>query len=272
MDFTILECRKFVAPCKRTTPRLVHNHEFDFYVKGKRTVYIDERAYEIEEGSVTFRRPGQTGWSTGDFDCYILTLDFSGTTPTGHYVRNTSTVMEPCVNNVLLAALPEAFVPQHSHELLTLVVELAQQTDFASQKAHLLTEEILFLLNADARRKESVDYSPIFTVADDVARYLNQNFHKPIRLTELACLVHLDKSYLVRLFKKQFHVTPIEYLIERRLQHACYLLANTDLGINKIADACGYGTSAFFITQFKERFLITPNAYRGTHSGTGGHI
>lgn len=261
MDFNILECQRFIAPCKVSSKRLIHNHELDFYVKGPRTLYTEDRTYDITDGSVTFRRPGQVWHSLGDFNCYTLTVDFSKSTPTDHYIRNQSYIMEPQYHHILIDSLPEVFVPRHSREIHAMLSNLINQPR-GSDVAHLMVEEILFLLNADLRHKMYTEIKPAPAAADIAAQYINQNFQKDITLSELANLTHLDKSYLVRLFKKQYTVTPIEYLIEQRLNHARNLLANTDWSINEISDKCGYHTTSFFITQFKKHFHTTPTKYR----------
>lgn len=70
---------------------------------------------------------------------------------------------------------------------------------------------------------------------------------------------NVDKSYLIRLFKKDFGYSPIEYLIKLRMDHAQYLILNTNLTVNEISRLCGYNTPSFFINQYKKFFGTTPN-------------
>lgn len=82
MELCILECRRFVAPDPGgAVKRIVRNHEFDFYMDGARTVTFDGRVYPVSAGSLCVRRPGQVCSGVGDYDCYQLTVDFSGKTP-----------------------------------------------------------------------------------------------------------------------------------------------------------------------------------------------
>lgn len=88
MEFCILECRRFVAPDPGgAVKRIVRNHEFDFYIDGARTVTFDGRVYPVSAGSLCVRRPGQVCSGVGDYDCYQLTVDFSGKTPSENYLR-----------------------------------------------------------------------------------------------------------------------------------------------------------------------------------------
>jgi len=263
MNFNILECRRFIASCgDKPIPRIVHNYELDFYITGPRTINIDGRVSSITDGSFCFRRPGQLVTSTGDYNCFLLTIDFSGKTPTQNYIRNTAKIIEPPYENMLIDNLPDVFIPNHRNDLLNLFSVLAKQTQLNTPTAKLIVKEILFLINSDICRKERSENQEIQTVADVAALYITKNFQKNISLSELSQLVHIDKSYLVRIFKKQYLTTPIEYLINLRLRHAIALLADTNITISEIAFECGYSSVSFFTRQFEKHLGKTPTAYR----------
>lgn len=78
----------------------------------------------------------------------------------------------------------------------------------------------------------------------------------------MASLVHLDKSYLTRLFRDTFGKTPIDMLIELRMAKALDLISNTDSKICDIAELCGYRTPSFFIKEYKKRYGFTPHMHR----------
>ena len=263
MNFNILECRRFIASCgDKPIPRIVHNYEFDFYVSGSRTITIDGRASSITEGSVLFKRPGQLATGTGDYDCFLLTLDFSGKTPVQNYIRNTAKIMEPPCEHMLIDNIPDVFIPNHRNDLLNLFSVLASQTQLNTSTAKLIVKEILFLINSDICKKERNEEQVIQTAADVAALYITQNFQKNISLSEIAQIVHIDKSYLVRIFKKQYSIPPIEYLINLRLRHAIALLADTNMTIREIAFECGYSSASFFTRQFEKNLGKTPTSYR----------
>ncbi|MCL2511178.1 MAG: helix-turn-helix transcriptional regulator, partial [Bacteroidales bacterium] len=53
-----------------------------------------------------------------------------------------------------------------------------------------------------------------------------------------------------------------EYINDLRLDEAKRLLDNSDLTIESIALDCGFNTSRTFYNQFRERYRMTPAAYR----------
>ena len=68
----------------------------------------------------------------------------------------------------------------------------------------------------------------------------------------------LDKNYFVRLFKSTYGKTPINVLIDLRMERASDLIVNTNIPITDIAESCGYSSVSYFITEYKKHFGITP--------------
>lgn len=73
-----------------TSKRTVTDYEFDYYLEGDRTVFIDDQKIIIEPNTLIFKKPGQTVSGMGKFNCYMLTLDFSNTKDNASYTRNSS--------------------------------------------------------------------------------------------------------------------------------------------------------------------------------------
>ena len=64
------------------------------------------------------------------------------------------------------------------------------------------------------------------------------------RLTQIACM---GTTKLKSSFKKVYDCTITEYIQQRRMSQAEYLLTNTDLSIGQIAQTVGYSTSSRFL-------------------------
>ncbi len=262
MDFHILECKQFVAPSATSViKRTVYNHELDYYVTGERTIFIDGKQHTVKDGTVCFRRPGQEVYSFGEYNCYVLTLDFSQKTDVVNYSRNKATFIEPVCTHSMIASIPTVFAVRRSKELLKLISLLAEQTDKNTEASHMLLREILHLLNADICHRYYEEHNAP-TALDRVFQYINTHYTERITLDELAAVSYLDKSYLCRLFKQYFGQTPMEAVISQRLGHARDLLFNTDMSVKEIATSCGYNDTSFFIAQYKKAFQNTPRVDR----------
>jgi len=79
---------------------------------------------------------------------------------------------------------------------------------------------------------------------------------------ELASLVNLSPSRFRHLFKEETGVTVGGYLRERRLEHAKFLLRTTFLSIKEVMSEAGMSSMSHFVQYFKQRYGVTPTAYR----------
>ena len=67
-----------------------------------------------------------------------------------------------------------------------------------------------------------------------------------------------------QIIKKQTGSTFSRLLETRRLEQACFLLKNTDLTIEDIAENIGYENLSFFYRLFRRTYGSTPREYRKT--------
>jgi len=93
-------------------------------------------------------------------------------------------------------------------------------------------------------------------------RYMETNYYDPLDLTMLAKRVHFNPSYLVRAFKNEAGVTPMHYLNKLRLSAAVSYLANTEMGIQQIAESTGFNSLHYFSRLFKQKFGCSPSQWR----------
>jgi transcriptional regulator GlxA family with amidase domain len=93
-------------------------------------------------------------------------------------------------------------------------------------------------------------------------QFIDDNFHKKIVVTELAIVAHLSIRQLNELFRTQIGMTPHHYLTELRMQESWRLLEQSDLNIQRIADAVGYGSLSSFSDRFSRHFGKPPSYFR----------
>lgn len=92
--------------------------------------------------------------------------------------------------------------------------------------------------------------------------YMNTHYRETITLDTLAEVSHLNKYYLSHTFSRTFGISPINYLLERRILHSKELLKNFDYTIMQIADLSGFSSANYFTQSFKKYTGLTPKAYR----------
>ncbi|MBT1182372.1 AraC family transcriptional regulator [Bifidobacterium sp. CP2] len=95
---------------------------------------------------------------------------------------------------------------------------------------------------------------------------VQSRFAEPLGLDDIARSGAVSRSRCCALFRRYVGRTPNEYLTERRLEEAKRLLAGTDGAVAEVARACGFSSSSYFISVFRKRLGMTPNAYRGARA------
>ncbi|MEY8331971.1 AraC family transcriptional regulator [Lachnospiraceae bacterium 47-T17] len=122
---------------------------------------------------------------------------------------------------------------------------------------------LLLFFSALAKTKHEVvaDQSENVYVAQAI-RYIQDCYHEPLRVEDIARYVGLNRSYLSTLFKKHTGLSPITYLQTFRMTRAAHLLSLTQLPVTAVACSCGYQETASFHKIFKQHTGLSPNRYR----------
>ena len=262
----ILQCMRFKHESMSGSPaRNVMDYEFDFCVGCDREMWIDGKQYKIKKGSFIIRKPGQKVYTRGIYDCYMLTLDFFNHLPSPNYSRNTASKMQEQFVSEIWDILPTVFNPLHYDDYLRIFEDLLNISEIDINENPIALpriNELIHLMISDAY----LDNFPISnkpeTPISEVFSYIKNHYMEEIRLDDLAAVVHLNKNYLVRQFKKTFGISPISYLIKVRMDYAKKFLAESNLPIKTVATLCGYNDPSFFNSYFKKIHNISPAAYR----------
>lgn len=270
----VLQCCRFIAEGQNFAQRQVKDYEFDFYMGGERDMYIDGRFYKISKGCLVFRKPGQTVIGCGDYNMFILTLDFSKqqSIPEEKYFRSDITPIQKKCESDVLDNIPEVFFPSHQEEVLELYKVISKYSypnivnRELQQKA---VTEFLLLVSLDSykyRRESLINENKNNSYVKRACNYINRNYSEDISVGKIAEYLSLNKNYFIKLFKKEISQTPNQYILETRLFYAKLMLVQTDVSIGEIALSCGFNTVSYFIKCFREKFGKSPLIYRNTYS------
>lgn len=83
-----------------------------------------------------------------------------------------------------------------------------------------------------------------------------------LSLRNFARMLNVNSSYLSVLFKKETGKTLTEYVAQKRMEHAAYLLRTTKLQVQAVAQQCGIYDVNYFAKMFKKIMGKTPKEYR----------
>lgn len=99
-----------------------------------------------------------------------------------------------------------------------------------------------------------------------VLEYIEAHYNASLSLEDLAGVVGMNPQYFCRIFASLTHQTPMDYVNFYRIEHAAYLLDNTDYPIITVSSECGFSESSYFTKVFKKYKGMTPREYRNANN------
>ena len=93
-----------------------------------------------------------------------------------------------------------------------------------------------------------------------VREYIHANFAAPIRLTTLAALAGVSPYHLIRLFGREFGVSPYAYVKQLRVVRAQEMLRR-GVSATEVAFATGFSDQSHLNRAFKNMLGVTPGAF-----------
>lgn len=94
-----------------------------------------------------------------------------------------------------------------------------------------------------------------------IREFMLDNFSKPLTVEDYAYLTGRSLSTFNRDFKRLFHISPKQWLMDQRLEKARTLLAFNNTSVAEVAYETGYENISHFIKAFHKKFNISPKQY-----------
>ena len=107
-------------------------------------------------------------------------------------------------------------------------------------------------------------------IVRELTEYLDANYTENITLEKISDAMHISVSHISHLFKRETGLSPMQYVIHRRIGEAQSLLAETELPIKQIEEQLGFGSSCHLSAMFKKYVGLSPRAYRKYFTGESG--
>ena len=247
----------------------------EYYHFTNNSIVVGPENFLILNEGTTYRSSIHTERPTESFTLNFTTQNIKQVVACIHSTE-TNQLDDPFFYNRDVPYFVEKLYPHHdalSKLLLTTRSMVKEKNRDATQyveTAYALLENLILLHkktdieidNIKAKRRTTKEelYKRLSLAKD----YMDCFFYDEISLDDLSKICFLNPFYLLREFRKNFHITPHQYLIHRRLQHAEKLLTSADLSITELGKRSGFQDLSSFSKLFKRQTGLSPGNFRRT--------
>ena len=99
-------------------------------------------------------------------------------------------------------------------------------------------------------------------LAEQIEAYIQEHYAHSISMENMAAHFHYSTHYLARVFKRKYGCSPMDYVIQTRINRAKHLLSETEAQIREVAESVGYKDLFYFSRMFKRTTGETPAQYK----------
>ena len=243
-----------------------HNHMELFYIVGGRGQFlIEDQIHPVNTGQLVIINPSvlhtEVSLNAQPLEYIVLGVD-------GIELAVTTNENQP------FAVLNPAESAEISSCLRNILREMELKSTGYEDVCQAFMEILIIRLMRNIELSTSAE-SNVLTANRQCAairRYIDLHFKEPLSLDQLAEESHMNKYYLSHAFKRQYGISPINYMINRRLEESKYLLAETDFSMSQIAQLLGFSSLSYFSQLFRKTQSVSPREYRLHTRETGTEL
>ncbi|NSW92051.1 MAG: helix-turn-helix transcriptional regulator [Firmicutes bacterium] len=268
-DFNLLWVSKCMYPAKHIVKTNYHDYyQIVFILSGEGEITISNFTYNVEVNQVYIFKPNVKhsimasklkSLNTVELKFYcnnVMTSAYLNELPPR--IENTSEV----IRNAFINIIEELKKPdQYTESIISCL--LNQIVLYLTRKLYQEEKQLFKSIGKIDLKSDKNNTDPL----DNVVNFINREYHKEIKLNDLADMVHLSPVYFCSVFKERYGVSPIKYLQNIRLENAKKLLYSSNESVTRISEKVGFQSVHYFSRFFKAREGITPNEFRKRNQG-----
>ena len=252
--------------------------EINFVAEGSVKVCTASQSQIFSKGEAFFLNSNVLASMENQNDCIMESHLFHPVFLSGHFKSIFETkYLNPVIQNKKLDLLAlRGNTPEEKQIIgkLRQLSRLQAEPDPEFQTRNLLSDIWLLLLRQIQNADSHIFHAPkknqdrILTMLS----YMHENFAEKLTLEQIAESAAVSVRECLRCFRESIHQSPMDYLIEYRIQRAKKMLEHTDLSITDVALHCGFSNNSYFTKRFHSSTGQTPNTYRKAFQNLGERI
>lgn len=236
-------------------PALKPHYLIHYILSGKGKFSIGGEVYPLEAGYGFLITPDELAFYQADEEepwTYVW-VGFSGTQAAEY------------IENIGLSVRQPVFKSDASEELYQIVKDMMEHNTFGLSNDLRRNGQLGVFLSviAEGSRVEKANEADRANIyVRKAVSFIQSNYCNPIKVTDVAEYVCINRSYLYTLFQNSLGMSPQQFLTTFRITKATELLQLTALPIESIALSCGYRDPLVFTKAFRQMKKMSPSNYR----------
>ncbi len=110
---------------------------------------------------------------------------------------------------------------------------------------------------------DSIKQTSTNQISEDIKQYIINNIEEQLTLEDISKHVGYNKEYIVRVFKKEYGLSPHAFLMNEKVNKAKNILQNSsDTNLSNVASNVGFYDQSHFVKFFKKSFAMPPSKYK----------
>ncbi|CSQ41393.1 AraC family transcriptional regulator [Shigella sonnei] len=171
-------------------------------------------------------------------------------------------LLQPHSCPVIAAGQGKEVIKTLFNELSVILPQSKNSQTSSLWDAFAYTLAILYYENFKNAYRSEQGYIKKDVLIKDILFYLNNNYREKITLEQLSKKFRASVSYICHEFTKEYRISPINYVIQRRMTEAKWSLTNTELSQAEISWRVGYENVDHFAKLFLRHVGCSPSDYR----------
>lgn len=243
--------------------------ELGYISQGALKLSTTEKDYAFEKGQGFFMNTNVLSAmsSMGEL-CILESHLFHSVLLGGHFKSFFETkYMVPVLHNRKVEVLElkgETALQKKILNKMKTLTGIQSQENMEFQTRNLLGE--IWLLLGEEIKSQSFTQPRVSRASQEriqiMLSFIQKNYEKKITLEMLAAEAAISPRECLRCFRECIHKTPMEYLLDYRMEKAKKLLEMGELPVTLIAANTGFSSPAYFTKVFRERMGLPPSVYR----------
>ena len=238
------------CPMHTFGPAIRQHYLIHYVTRGKGRLWMNDTCYVIEKDTMFLIRPGITCVYQADKDdpweyCWIC-ID-------GYDVEN-------MLNNSGFDKVNPLFFDKSNGEVRDAMLNFIFYISKYKNNEYMLLSRLYNIFGHMKIQMKKQQAKSIHV--EKAIDYIYENYYKSITIIDIANYLGIDRTYLYRLFKEEYNMSPQKYLLNFRLKAAMNKLEGGNMSIAEIAYSCGFNDASAFCHQFKKVYKDTPLNYR----------